>query len=94
MPTLTKVGITDYNFPGGDTMPDYKKMYLTLFRASEDAVNLLVKAQRECEELYLSSPEPELTAPEDGAPAGPPAPDPPRPPAPADCRTDTATPAE
>lgn len=35
-------------------------MYLKLFRASEDAVNLLIAAQRECEELYLSSPEPEL----------------------------------
>ena len=41
-------------------MPDYKEMYLKLFRASEDAVNLLIAAQRECEELYLSSPEPEL----------------------------------
>lgn len=41
-------------------MPDYKEMYLKLFRASEDAVNILIAAQRECEELYLSSPEPEL----------------------------------
>ncbi len=38
-------------------MPDYKEMYLKLFRASEDAVNLLISAQRECEELYLSAPE-------------------------------------
>lgn len=38
-------------------MPDYKKMYLALFKASEEAVNLLIAAQRECEELYLSSPE-------------------------------------
>lgn len=41
-------------------MPDYKEMYLKLFRASEDAVNILIAAQRECEELYVSSPEPEL----------------------------------
>ena len=41
-------------------MPDYKKMYLTLFHASEAAINLLVRAQRECEELYLSSPEAEI----------------------------------
>lgn len=41
-------------------MPDYQKMYLTMFRASEEAVNLLIKAQRECEELYMSSPEPEI----------------------------------
>ena len=35
-------------------MPDYKEMYLKLFRASEAAVNVLIAAQRECEELYLS----------------------------------------
>lgn len=45
----------------GNYMPDYKKMYLTLFKASEEAVNLLITAQRECEELYLSSPEPNIT---------------------------------
>ena len=42
-------------------MPDYKKMYLTLFKASEDAIKCLVEAQRECEELYLSSAEPDIT---------------------------------
>ncbi len=36
-------------------MPDYKEMYLTLFRASEDAINTLIEAQRRCEELYLAS---------------------------------------
>jgi len=41
-------------------MPDYKEMYLKLFRASEEAVNVLIAAQRECEELYVSAPEPEL----------------------------------
>ena len=41
-------------------MPDYQEMYLTLFRASEEAVSLLIKAQRECEELYLSAPEPQI----------------------------------
>ena len=41
-------------------MPDYKEMYLKLFRASEEAVNLLIAAQRECEELYMNAPEPEL----------------------------------
>ena len=35
-------------------MPDYKEMYLKLFRASEEAVNILIAAQRECEELYIS----------------------------------------
>ncbi|MBR3751593.1 MAG: hypothetical protein IKK50_00500 [Ruminiclostridium sp.] len=41
-------------------MPDYKEMYLTLFRATEDAVRTLIAAQRACEEAYLSSPEVEL----------------------------------
>ena len=41
-------------------MADYKAMYLALFRASEEAVDLLIAAQRPCEELYPSSPDPEL----------------------------------
>ena len=41
-------------------MPDYKEMYLKLFRASEEAVNVIIAAQRECEEMYVSAPEPEL----------------------------------
>ena len=35
-------------------MPDYKEMYLKMVRASEQAIRILVKAQQECEELYLS----------------------------------------
>lgn len=35
-------------------------MYLKLFRASEEAVNLLIAAQRECEERYMNAPDPEL----------------------------------
>lgn len=42
-------------------MPDYKEMYYTLFRASEKAVNILLEAQRNCEEMYLESPRPGLT---------------------------------
>lgn len=42
-------------------MPDYKEMYLTLFWASEEAINLLIAAQRTCEELYISQSEPKLT---------------------------------
>ena len=45
-------------------MADYKKMYLTMFNATEDAINALenvrqalINAQRECEELYISAPE-------------------------------------
>ena len=41
-------------------MPDYKEMYFKLFRASEQAINTLIEAQRECEELYISQPEPDL----------------------------------
>ena len=35
-------------------MPDYKEMYLTLFRATEKAINILIDAQQECEEMYLN----------------------------------------
>lgn len=38
-------------------MPDYKEMYLTLFRANEIAIRTLIAAQRECEEQFLSAPE-------------------------------------
>ena len=31
-------------------MTDYKKLYLTMFRASEKAIELLIEAQRKCEE--------------------------------------------
>ena len=41
-------------------MADYKEMYLKMARASEQAVNILIKAQRECEELYISVSDPEL----------------------------------
>lgn len=33
-------------------MPDYKEMYLKLFRASEEAISILIAVQQECEELY------------------------------------------
>ena len=45
-------------------MVDYKKMYLTMFNATEDAIHALenvrqalVNAQQKCEELYVSAPE-------------------------------------
>ena len=41
-------------------MADYKKMYLTMFNATEDAINALenvrqslIQAQQDCEELYV-----------------------------------------
>ena len=41
-------------------MPDYKEMYLKMVRASEKAIRILVEAQQECEEFYISAPEQRL----------------------------------
>ncbi len=38
-------------------MPNYEEMYFKILRASEDAIRLLIRAQRECEEPYMSAPE-------------------------------------
>lgn len=38
-------------------MPDYKTLYYTMFRATEQAIRLLIAAQQECEELYLRAAE-------------------------------------
>ena len=63
-------------------MPDYKEMYLTLFRATEQAINTLIEAQQKCEEMYLDAQEeaqeealPDAQAPEEstaqpGTPTG------------------------
>ena len=32
---------------------DYKEMYFKLFSATEESINILIKAQKECEELYM-----------------------------------------
>ena len=42
--------------PKGEKMIDYKELYLTMFRATEKAMNILAEAQRECEELYCEEP--------------------------------------
>jgi len=36
-------------------MPDYKKMYTTLFNASTDAITVLQKAQQDAESLYIEA---------------------------------------
>lgn len=36
-------------------MPDYKEMYFRLLRETERAVNILIEAQRACEEMYIES---------------------------------------
>lgn len=41
-------------------MPDYREMYHTIMRDTEKAINILISAQRKCEELYVSSPDPEI----------------------------------
>ncbi len=49
-----------YNLPGVITMADYREMYIKLFQETTRAILILQKAQQDCEELYISSPEPEL----------------------------------
>ena len=36
-------------------MPDYEKMYLDLFRASGEALDMLRAARRKCEDMYLAA---------------------------------------
>lgn len=38
-------------------MADYKEMYFKLLRATEEAIRILIAAQQDCEEQYLSAPE-------------------------------------
>lgn len=45
----------------GDNVPDYKKMYLEMMCETEKAINILIAAQRRCEEIYISAPETEIT---------------------------------
>ncbi|MBD5085084.1 MAG: hypothetical protein HDT33_08565 [Clostridiales bacterium] len=42
-------------------MADYQEMYIRMFQAATQAIEILQKAQQDCEELYISAPEPELT---------------------------------
>ena len=35
--------------------PDYKAMYLVMCRAAKQALRILIEAQQQCEELYLSA---------------------------------------
>lgn len=41
-------------------MSNYKEMYLEMVRAAEKANRILVEAQQKCEEIYISSPGPQL----------------------------------
>ena len=42
-------------------MVDYKEMYLEMVRETERAINILIQVQCRCEEMYISSSEPEIT---------------------------------
>lgn len=42
-------------------MPDYKEMYFKLFNKVTDVIGELQQIQRETEELYISSSEPDVT---------------------------------
>ncbi len=41
-------------------LPDYREMYFTMVRASEEAMNILIEAQRKCEEMYLRETQPSV----------------------------------
>lgn len=43
----------------GKSMPDYKQMYLTLLDNVEKTLNLLVQAQKNCEEIFINTDEAE-----------------------------------
>lgn len=36
-------------------MSDYEEMYLTMLRASEEALRIMIEAQKKCEEMYISN---------------------------------------
>ncbi len=36
-------------------LPDYREMYYKMINATERAMNILIDAQRECEEIYLKN---------------------------------------
>lgn len=46
-------------------MTDWKEMYLTMMRGTEQAIRILIETQRKCEELYLSEEEPAPAPPSD-----------------------------
>ena len=41
-------------------MADYKEMYLTMMRAAEQAIHILIAAQQACEEAYLQEDAPHV----------------------------------
>ena len=43
--------------------PDYKELYLKLFRATQETINRLIEVQQQCEELYLAAGDHETDSP-------------------------------
>ncbi len=41
-------------------MPDYAKMYYTLFNPETESIEILQRAQQDTEEMYISAKEPEI----------------------------------
>ncbi len=42
-------------------MVDYKEMYLEMVRETERAIDILINVQRRCEEMYITSEDPQIT---------------------------------
>ena len=40
-----------------DANVDYKEMYLTMVRATEKALRILIEAQQKCEDMYIEAEE-------------------------------------
>lgn len=38
-------------------MSDYEEMYLTMLRASEEALRIIIETQKKCEDMYISQEE-------------------------------------
>ena len=34
-------------------MPNYEEMYHTMMRAAEEALRIIIEAQKKCEEMYI-----------------------------------------
>ncbi len=41
-------------------MPDYRELYLTLMRETERAIDILIAAQKKCEDLYINAADPDI----------------------------------
>ena len=54
---MSKMSLITYSMKDfmEDNLQIYKKMYLKLMRETEKAIEILVQAQQDCEELYLTA---------------------------------------